>query len=251
MRIADKFTGKERDTETGLDYFGARYYGSNMGRWLSTDWSASPEAVPYARLDDPQTLNRYGYVRNNPMSLEDPDGHGILDWLKKQGCNLGATSLCTPAQKQQQQQDKQKLIEAQNAARKNPKFQPGTQTHCSEATCAIAKAVGAPMGPLENKNANTQAQDLANSSDYREVSPTEAQQIANDGGLVIAAYENPNPKASGHTTTVRPEGVPGDNPPAHGRGPLLNDIGLNVRVANQNYAFSKDKTVRYYTPRGK
>ena len=70
-----KFTGKERDAETGLDYFGARYYGSNMGRWLSADWSATPEAVPYADLTDPQTLNLYGYVRNNPLSHADADGH--------------------------------------------------------------------------------------------------------------------------------------------------------------------------------
>lgn len=70
-----QFTGKERDTETGLDYFGARYYGSNMGRWMSPDWSDSPEPVPYADLTDPQTLNLYGYVRNNPLSRADVDGH--------------------------------------------------------------------------------------------------------------------------------------------------------------------------------
>jgi RHS repeat-associated protein len=68
-------TGKERDTETGLDYFGARYYGSNMGRWMSPDWSESPEPVPYLDLSDPQTLNLYGYVRNNPTTLADADGH--------------------------------------------------------------------------------------------------------------------------------------------------------------------------------
>jgi RHS repeat-associated protein len=70
-----KFTRKERDTETGLDYFGARYYGSNMGRWLSADWSGAPEPVPYADLSDPQTLNLYGYVRNNPLGHADADGH--------------------------------------------------------------------------------------------------------------------------------------------------------------------------------
>ena len=42
------FTGKERDTETGLDYFGARYYASNMGRWMSPDWAGGPTPVPYA-----------------------------------------------------------------------------------------------------------------------------------------------------------------------------------------------------------
>lgn len=47
-------TGKERDSESGNDYFGARYYASTMGRWLSPDWSAKVEPVPYAKLDDPQ-----------------------------------------------------------------------------------------------------------------------------------------------------------------------------------------------------
>jgi hypothetical protein len=40
--------------------FGARYYGSSMGRWLSPDWSANEDPVPYAKLDDPQSLNLYG-----------------------------------------------------------------------------------------------------------------------------------------------------------------------------------------------
>jgi RHS repeat-associated protein len=46
-------TGKERDTESGNDYFGARYYASTMGRWLSPDWSAKVMPVPYAKLDNP------------------------------------------------------------------------------------------------------------------------------------------------------------------------------------------------------
>jgi RHS repeat-associated protein len=73
------FTGKERDTESGLDYFGARYYSSNMGRWLSPDWADEPEAVPYSSLDNPQSLNLYGYVLNNPLSKTDPDGHCCWD----------------------------------------------------------------------------------------------------------------------------------------------------------------------------
>ena len=69
------FTGKERDTESGNDYFGARYFASTMGRFLSPDWSAKAEPVPYAKLDDPQSLNLYAYVRNNPLSRTDPTGH--------------------------------------------------------------------------------------------------------------------------------------------------------------------------------
>ena len=48
------FTGKERDAESGNDYFDARYYGSAMGRFMSPDWSAKEEPVPYATMDDPQ-----------------------------------------------------------------------------------------------------------------------------------------------------------------------------------------------------
>jgi RHS repeat-associated protein len=68
-------TGKERDSESGNDYFGARYYASTMGRLLSPDWSSGPTAVPYADLGNPQTLNLYSYVNNNPLSRVDSDGH--------------------------------------------------------------------------------------------------------------------------------------------------------------------------------
>ena len=70
-----KFAGKERDAETGLDYFGARYYASNMGRWMSPDWADRPEAVPYSVMANPQSLNLYGYEGNNPLSNADADGH--------------------------------------------------------------------------------------------------------------------------------------------------------------------------------
>ncbi len=71
----DMFTGKEHDSESGNDYFGARYYASTMGRFLSPDWAAKIEPVPYAKLGDPQSLNLYAYVRNNPLTRFDPDGH--------------------------------------------------------------------------------------------------------------------------------------------------------------------------------
>jgi RHS repeat-associated protein len=70
-----KFTGKERDAETGFDYFGARYYGNWYGRFLSADWAAKPEAVPYSDLQDPQSLNLYSYVKNIPTTRFDADGH--------------------------------------------------------------------------------------------------------------------------------------------------------------------------------
>jgi RHS repeat-associated protein len=70
-----KFEGKERDTETGNDDFGARYYASRLGRWLSSDWSSVPAPVPYADLTNPQTLNLYAMVRDNPETFADLDGH--------------------------------------------------------------------------------------------------------------------------------------------------------------------------------
>jgi RHS repeat-associated protein len=73
------FTGKEHDFESGNDYFGARYYSSTYGRFLSPDWSAAPAAVPYADLTNPQSLNLYGYVYNNPLTNLDFNGHSCLD----------------------------------------------------------------------------------------------------------------------------------------------------------------------------
>jgi RHS repeat-associated protein len=61
--------------EIGLDYFGARYYGSALGRFVTPDCSAKAEPEPYAKLDNPQTLNLYSYVLNKPLSKADPDGH--------------------------------------------------------------------------------------------------------------------------------------------------------------------------------
>lgn len=81
---ASRITGKERDTESGNDYFGARYYGSNMGRFMSPDWAAKPQAVPYSSLGNPQSLNLYAYVGNNPLRAVDVDDHSELDgnpWL--------------------------------------------------------------------------------------------------------------------------------------------------------------------------
>ena len=77
------FTGKERDTETasvpgkldGLDDFGARYYASSLGKWMSPDWAGKAQAIPYADLTDPQSLNLYTYLRNNPLRSADLDGH--------------------------------------------------------------------------------------------------------------------------------------------------------------------------------
>ena len=92
-----QFTGKERDSETGLDYFLARYYGSIHGRFTSPDeFTGGPTELfaevaahnPtfYAEIAEPQSLNKYAYCLNNPLKFVDPGGHqGVLaDYIKSQ-----------------------------------------------------------------------------------------------------------------------------------------------------------------------
>ncbi len=70
-----KFTGKQRDSESGLDNFVARYYSSSIGRFMTPDWSAAPMGVPYADFADPQSLNLYSYAKNRPLTYIDREGH--------------------------------------------------------------------------------------------------------------------------------------------------------------------------------
>jgi len=62
-----KFTQKERDNETGLDYFGARYYSSAQGRFTGPDPIGGSEPLP-------QSWNLYAYVQGHPINFYDPDG---------------------------------------------------------------------------------------------------------------------------------------------------------------------------------
>ena len=63
-------SGKEKDSETGYHYFGARYYNSDLSLWLSVD----PMSDKYP------SLSPYNYCAWNPMKLVDPDGAEMDDW---------------------------------------------------------------------------------------------------------------------------------------------------------------------------
>lgn len=87
---ASYFTGKERDAESGNDYFGARYYASSMGRWMSPD-----ESLDGAIMELPQTWNKYSYEYNRPLYGTDPDGRcppcigAIIGGVVEGGFDLG------------------------------------------------------------------------------------------------------------------------------------------------------------------
>lgn len=111
-------TGKERDTETGLDYFGARYMSGPEGRFISPDPVAG-------RLANPQSLNRYTYALNNPLKYVDPTGM-VVEWADSEAkCKKGETECRTKAQrdyennisklknsKKEEDQEKGKRLEA-------------------------------------------------------------------------------------------------------------------------------------------
>jgi RHS repeat-associated protein len=92
-----KFTGKERDTESGLDYFGARFNASTIGRFMTPDGGADQDTR------EPQSWNLYSYVHNNPLNRTDADGRTV-SICDSNGENCKAVSDKDYAQAQQQDQ---------------------------------------------------------------------------------------------------------------------------------------------------
>ena len=97
-KTKQKFTSKQRDDETGLDFFEARHYSSTQGRFTTPDeFAGGPTELfvavaahnPtfYAELAEPQSLNKYTYCLNNPYKFVDPDGHQavVADFLNQAG----------------------------------------------------------------------------------------------------------------------------------------------------------------------
>jgi RHS repeat-associated protein len=74
-----KYTGQEEDAETGLYFYGARYYDPAIGRFISADTIVSDPS-------NPQSLNRYTYVLNNPLRYTDPTGHAEITFT----CDISA-----------------------------------------------------------------------------------------------------------------------------------------------------------------
>jgi RHS repeat-associated protein len=251
-----RFAGKERDSETGLDYFGARYYSGAQGRFTSPD-----EPLIDQHPSDPQSWNLYAYARNNPLANTDPNGRWCI--FGKIGNTCGDKDIPMPPQPAPPPVPQgapgtptYPLTQAQDTTRKDPSVQPigpPGPTFCNIATCKIAKATGAPLDPLTDKNgnpnlANTDNKTLPNSSQYHEVTPEDAQNLANKGVTVIAVQGSAGPH--GHITTVRPDNTYFSpyEVRAGGEGPVINNIGRHVEVDRAFQAFAKDRPVRYYAP---
>ena len=80
--LSAKFTGQERDAETGLDHFTARYMASGQGRFMRPD----PGNFG-ARIGNPQSWSGYSYVMNNPLAFVDPDGLDVQVCTTGYGCS--------------------------------------------------------------------------------------------------------------------------------------------------------------------
>jgi RHS repeat-associated protein len=102
--LAGEFTGKERDGETGLDNFLARYYSGAQGRFTSPD-----QPLIDQNPADPQSWNLYGYARNNPLTNLDPTGQSCVkttvdgkDSVADDGDGKGCADACVKPSTQQQ-----------------------------------------------------------------------------------------------------------------------------------------------------
>ncbi|MBZ5524412.1 MAG: hypothetical protein LAP21_19415 [Acidobacteriia bacterium] len=120
-----KFTGKERDAESGLDNFGARMYGNALGRFITPD-----PLLNSGRPWDPQTWNRYAYAHNNPLTYVDPSG--LYDWQ----ANAGGSA--TDDQLREKSQNKDLSRKDRNAAKNALKFRDKFRAALATATAAAA-----------------------------------------------------------------------------------------------------------------
>ena len=163
-----KFTGKERDAETGFDYFGARYY--------IPDYTIFSTVDPLT--DENIELSSYMYCEGNPIRYIDPDGKGVFPSAKE-------------------------LREAGEQAMSNPDYQPGVggTTHCNQG----AQAINAMANDRSvTGRANDMYKYLSDENNATSLTQTEALHYAQQGVVVFASYYNNQKNGHGHIAVVAP-----------------------------------------------
>lgn len=162
------FTGQRQDTVTGLFDFPNREFSNSPGRWPSPD----PSGLGAFHLADPQTLNRYAYVRNTPTSMIDPFG---LDGGDLSGAS-GAMDITNPngGDSPCNEDDWSCLV--------GPVFggDPGNVT-CDNSGCSIMPGVG--NGPSSGDPGNS-GQDCTNSS-CGSAAPSDQSTISNSNSNTV------------------------------------------------------------------
>jgi hypothetical protein len=129
-----------------------------------------------------------------------------------------------------------------------------SRTFCNLATCLIASETGAPLDAMVDKkgvplSANKGPENLATSNNYREVTPVEAQQLANQGITVIVAWRNEG--GPGHLATVRPDNTYFAPYELMGgkSGPVINQVGAFTGIYRESAVFLPGSDVKYYAPK--
>ena len=141
------YTGKEKDKATDLYYFDARYNNPELRHFTQAD-SASPD------LSDPQDLNRYAYVGNNPLSYVDPDGHKKKKHhSKKEEKKLAKARAAANAEKKATQKAEEKQRAAADYAKHNPvgSSQTGTTSSTVVNDVAVANNYSLPEPKINNQ----------------------------------------------------------------------------------------------------
>jgi RHS repeat-associated protein len=184
-----KFEGKERDTETQNDDFGARYYSSRLGRWLSSDWSAVPVPVPYANLTNPQTLNLYAMVADDPESFADLDGHGDATAAPNGGLTPGGQADdCAHDQQKCGAQQQNQTSQNQNAQAQNPVVQVVQDTvvgGAKEVANTVIDAANTVNKPIDALLSNFTSFQFGQMSEYQGSTSGEKSAMA---GVFIASF---------------------------------------------------------------
>jgi RHS repeat-associated protein len=211
-----KFSGKERDPDMGSDYFGARFYQGAMARFYSPDWSATVEPVPYAKLDNPQSLNLYIYVVNNPLRYTDADGHdmegsGGSDSISGtadsgQGAPGGPAQNHSQTQTQQNQQSPQRGLTVGVGVAGNADVggvKAGAETNATVVATASISSSGKPsVGLVASGAAVTYAGDHVAAAPKQETKPLVAGAYAG-GGVTFVVANTANAKGlSGPFQTI-------------------------------------------------